>query len=381
MDMAKKIILFDMDGVLLKSGGYRKALRASVRRTAVALGAPNVDLSEQQISQFEALHITNEWDSLAICAALLLVEVWKKNPAARLNGASASPHLLLIESSLFDRFLSSIPLQGSFPGEFAYEWIIRGHPWIDEEQQQHLKKILFHCRDIYQSPTLPAHQESVLGSDLYYKTYGLEPQTKSDGFLFTDDIPILSSENHDKFCEWLSKAENYAGIMTNRPSRSPKGHISPPEAEIGVNLIKFDDLPVLATGLLTWYAREKCDYQSISFLKPHPVHTLGLLQMILGNKDVSAVDLAVAAWKQIGNTEDWDFYHGSKIWVFEDSVNGLQSVHSACNILNQLGIEVESVLIGVTTDPIKRNAMTGIADTIVSSINDVDWNKISKIKI
>ena len=49
-----KILLFDMDGVLLESRGYHLALQETVRIMAIALGFEDRTLSADDIATFEA---------------------------------------------------------------------------------------------------------------------------------------------------------------------------------------------------------------------------------------------------------------------------------------------------------------------------------------
>ena len=75
-----KILLLDMDGVLLAPWGYHKALQETVKLVAQTLGFGNKTLSDEDIAAFEAVGITNEWDSSAISIALMLMEVWRHDP-------------------------------------------------------------------------------------------------------------------------------------------------------------------------------------------------------------------------------------------------------------------------------------------------------------
>ena len=57
-----KILLFDMDGVLLESLGYHIALQETVRIMANSLGFGDLTLSADDIAAFEAGGINKEWD-------------------------------------------------------------------------------------------------------------------------------------------------------------------------------------------------------------------------------------------------------------------------------------------------------------------------------
>ncbi len=78
------ILLFDLDAVLLNSEGYYESLRRAVSLLAGALGFGPIRLSQEDIDVFESLDITAEWDSSALCAALLLARAWEADPSLRL---------------------------------------------------------------------------------------------------------------------------------------------------------------------------------------------------------------------------------------------------------------------------------------------------------
>jgi FMN phosphatase YigB (HAD superfamily) len=101
-----KILLFDMDGVLLESHGYHLALQETVRRMALALGFWDASLSSNDIAAFEAGGITSEWDVAAISTALLLETAWRDEPGLGLpnsldpNSANAIGSILSLQRQL-----------------------------------------------------------------------------------------------------------------------------------------------------------------------------------------------------------------------------------------------------------------------------------------
>ena len=80
-----KFLLFDMDDVLIKPGAYHRALQETVRLVAAALGYGEFSLSHADIQAFESAGVYSEWDTSAICAALMLVTAWKFDPAIQLT--------------------------------------------------------------------------------------------------------------------------------------------------------------------------------------------------------------------------------------------------------------------------------------------------------
>ena len=66
------VVLLDIDGVLIRPGGYRAALHATLNHFARLMGIPDFKFHEEQIAGFERRGITSEWDMVP----LLLGAVW-----------------------------------------------------------------------------------------------------------------------------------------------------------------------------------------------------------------------------------------------------------------------------------------------------------------
>ena len=69
-----ELLIFDMDGVLLEPLGYHHALRETVRLAGETCGFSDVQLSAEQIARFEALGISSEWHSSALCMAWMTLQ-------------------------------------------------------------------------------------------------------------------------------------------------------------------------------------------------------------------------------------------------------------------------------------------------------------------
>ncbi len=364
-----KYILFDLDGVLLKPLGYQKALISSVERIGKALGAPHTSITKNQIAAFEALGVTNEWDSVAICTALILIEVWQADPSIRLQGLNARLGVIHTKPPDFDMFIKSFKNDTEPPGEAAYIKLITENPWLTGSQRDHLHEILFHCRDIYHSLTLPGHVESVLGSQAFHSQYRLEPQLNTDSFLLKYDQPKVNKKQQTALRKWLENDQHYAGIMTNRPSKAPDGYLSAPEAEMGIEVIGFDDLPYLGSGLLGWFSSHHCQLPSFTFQKPNPVHALGLLRMMTGEQPEYALKSAADLWLGRSNHKDWVFVENAQVVIFEDSAKGLNAGKAAQALLKTIEIDININLVGISQNPIKIKALQDSADRIIPSIS------------
>jgi len=368
-----QIILFDMDGVLLEPHGYHTALQTSVKRIGQALGVPKAKITDNQIARFEALNITNEWDSVAICAAITLVHGWQYDPHLRLDCFQPCLSVISDQAPDFDDFLEQLPDGGDIPGETAYAFLLDHHPWLADNQRSHLWTILSQCRDIYQSLTLPAHQENVLGSKNFHDHYRLPPRFDTHSYLSKYDRPIMTDQQYILLREWLKDPKHKAGIMTNRPNRSPDGYLSSPEAELGMALIGLVDLPYVGSGVLAWFAVHNCQLPEHVLLKPNPVHALTLLQCCLGQPLTTSLERAVSLWQGQPDGRNWQPFDGTRIIVFEDSIKGLQSVKAACSLLAKFNVFVDCKFVGVGNNPIKLAALDPISHYNIECINQLAW--------
>ena len=114
--MSQSIILFDMDGVLLEQVGYHTALTAAVKRIGAALGMPNAAITPAEIGRFEAMSVTNEWDSQSICAALMLIDLWKVDGTVRYEGVAPRASIVTENAPDISAFLDRFTEIGDDPG-------------------------------------------------------------------------------------------------------------------------------------------------------------------------------------------------------------------------------------------------------------------------
>ena len=83
--MPKVILLFDMDGVLIRSKGYYTSLQSAIKLIGQALGVKDAELNMDDISKLEAAGIFHIWDHLTFFSATLLLHIWKIYPEVRLS--------------------------------------------------------------------------------------------------------------------------------------------------------------------------------------------------------------------------------------------------------------------------------------------------------
>src|SRR5688500_9327074 len=78
--MQRTVFLFDVDGVFVHPRGYKEALRATLNVLAERIGQPPIHLTDDETSVFEAVYLTNEWDSAAMVATALLIDILTAHP-------------------------------------------------------------------------------------------------------------------------------------------------------------------------------------------------------------------------------------------------------------------------------------------------------------
>ena len=278
--MKHTILLFDMDGVLVQADGYQRALQTPVNLIGRNLGIEEPILSKEHNAHFEAAGVTHEWETLAICTAILLIRIWQVDGEVRipiLLDPAPDKFLIRGEDKFWD-FLNEIDLQGKSPTEYAATNLVKNNRSLNAEQKDYLKLVLGSGVDVDRSPTLRFFQEVVLGSNQYSQTYAYPACLDTKSYLELYDRKVLTEKNRRGLDEWLKSDNCHAVIFTNRPSQPPAGFFSTPEAEIGARAIDLGDLPIVGAGSLSWLANlESRPWDT--YYKPSPVHTLAALQL------------------------------------------------------------------------------------------------------
>jgi hypothetical protein len=370
-----KILLLDMDGVLLKPMGYHKALKETVRLIARSLGFDNTSLYSKDISASESAGVSSEWDSAAICAALLLEKTWEYNKIQQYPISLTEPTINHsgYASPDFQSFATRMS-QAYFSGLRAFE---RAEQLLIEQSSQHnsnqkrqLQAILRNARAADGSLTHRTFQELVLGSQTYTRTYDRPAALNANSYLLKYDRSILSSQARGFLNEWLKKPHHKAIIFTSRPSNPLSGTFSTPEAELGAELVQLENLPILGLGGLAWLS-EHLGTSLQAFLKPSPVHVLSALQLALGasleNALTNAANLVEGG--QFGSS--WKRLNGAQVWVFEDTSGGLQSAITAQAILGQHGCKIAFSLYGIATDPAKIRTLQNVGAKTTPNVDAV----------
>jgi hypothetical protein len=344
-----KLLIFDLDGVLLKPCGYHRALKETVRLAGISTGFGDVLLTDGQIAQFEALGISSEWHSSALCMSVMLLG--KQRKAVRENDNFQPVYLNLedlfeaidaqpIKDSPLQRGLSAIERlasESAFPLKFAREIVAQSE--------------FIQC-----SPTLNWFQEMILGSENYSKTYQKKPQFETESYLKLYDQRLLSEQKSNDVLRWAGTPGNGAAIMTNRPSNGPPGFEGAPDADLGSALAGLADLPLVGFGEISWLATQT-GQEARELAKPAWQHALVAILAASGwsvsEESLAYIGQQSNAWQR----DDLAYLEGSTITVFEDTSSGMIAVQEAGILLNDIGLQVKVQKMGIAEDTAKQSAL------------------------
>lgn len=356
--MKKTILLFDMDGVLLDPCGYHRALQETVRLTGLALGYQEPHLPRETICTFEAAGITSEWDSGAVCLALMLTVGWKAGFPLEVP-RRLQPHMPLtsrLETPDWKAFLETLNTTsrpGRPPLDRALSLLIED---FSPERRKRIANLIQNAHNIKFSLIHRSFQELVLGSRIYRKTYDLDPVLNVTGYLANYDRPALNLEQRDQLTDWLDRENCRAAIFTNRPSQPPPPLWGSPEAELGASLVGLDQLPLIGYGQMRWTAN-RLELSRKDCYKPSPVHALSALLAAEGIDPETAL-LAAGRLTHRGQSGSiWKTLDQTQVFVFEDTPPGLKSVQKAKSLLKSQNVNLNVSLIGISARGKKRLAL------------------------
>ena len=357
-----KFLLFDMDDVLIKPGAYHRALQETVRLVAAALGYGEFSLSDKDIRAFESAGVYSEWDTSAICAALLLETAWKFDPAIQLPGTvivEPARHLPIPppDVSRFASQLEDPDLQNLRPLARAERLLLDTRRNLNSSQSAQIGSILHTARSADGSLTHCTFQELVLGSEVYSHTYQRPTVLNAQSYLQQYDLPLVQPEGISSIRRWLDVPAHAAAIFTSRPSQPLPGVFSTPEAEMGAALVGLENLPIIGLGSLLWLSQRR-QAGPQAFVKPSPVHVLSAILLALGYPPQTCLEESAALALDGAASPIWKALDGVEIAVFDDSPAGLGSAASAQDCLAVSGISVSMELFGIASDSQKVAALS-----------------------
>lgn len=340
-----RIILLDIDGVLVQPGGYRAALRATLQRFI----DPAFEITEDDLSDLEMRGITSEWDMTPLLLASYWDFILARQPMPNLP-SNVSHTAREIQSRRRVDVPKRLPIPafpltaGQYPAESAFRAGL--FPSIPAELR---KNLLTETRSIYKSETMRTFQHFTLGSRHFEETYRLPAEFETESLLLKYDRPNVD----DTIRAALQGAGNHLAAFTARPSRPPRevsgsalGYA--PEAELALELVGLQNIPLLAFGKLEYLAaRHQLDAEVL--LKPSSFHALAAALAAWTGEELAALQAAYD-WRNSGalNGRFSALPASFELIVAEDTLSGIRSAQAAGEILRAGGFHVTTRAFGLT---------------------------------
>ncbi len=378
--MPRQIFLFDVDSVLVNPLGYRAALQATVNYFSQLMHWGNQAPDLDTIEHFEAIGISSEWDSAAICLAIMLREARKAYPqlADNLPEALKTIQQRRIAPSAPPNYklLSSWIMEDQQPGEIPAETALRrfsGDKWPHADEL--LRSVLSTTRDIAQSATTRIFQHYTLGSDHFSQTYGMQPHIQTASLLAEMDMPLIYSDVAKRVMQAVAEQSIYAAVYTARPSFPPldseTGHAGfAPEAEIALDIVGLSRLPLIAEGKLRWLGQQT-GTNGEHYLKPNPVQALAAVMAAQAIPESVAVTSAEDMVRTGNLAEGLKPFvgHALEILVFEDSASGIRGGQAAAELLSKHGIPTQARGFGISPLAVKQEKLAETGAVLFDDIN------------
>ena len=339
------ILLLDLDGTLIDDRGYRAAIDATVNEICWRRGLPSFPPSDEDVHVLHAHGFSNEWDSVAFLVGILHLECRR--------GSRERP-----DYQAWTRKTAGL---AGLPNERARDVLLAEAP---AELEPLLRELLDHVTDVGRSEVTRTFAEHILGSHLFARHYGLAPELNTPSYLARFDRSLV-----DEAGVRIIRACDSC-IYTARPSLSPDGHppAHPPEAEIGLELLGLQDLPLIALGQIQWLA-DRHGERLYDLTKPAPVQALAAMLASQGARDVDAASAAYDLWRRGRLSPLFARLRGRRVFVAEDNAGGVRACHGAAQALNEHGIDVHIHGLGIAAAPAKRAALAPVCQGLFADIN------------
>jgi hypothetical protein len=341
-----KIILLDVDGVLVQPGGYRAALRATVNHFI----EPKLDIPEEWLTDLEKRGISSEWDMVPLLLAAYWAELLSRQPMHNLpsNVFSAANEInrqRKVEVPA-DLFIPDYPfVAGQYPAETALDAGCFASIPYDLR-----RNLLSETRNFHKSSTLRIFQHYTLGSKQFTETYNLPAEFESGSFLLMHDTSNINDEIRAKLCQ----SNCHLAAFTSRPSRPP-GEFGDatlgyaPEAELALELVGLSNIPLIAFGKLEYLASQY-GLDPATMVKPSAVQALAAVLAAWTGEEWLALQ-AANHWRETGLLSGM-FDRLPKTFeliVVEDTMGGIYSARSASEILKKAGFDLHVHAMGLTS--------------------------------
>lgn len=339
-----RIILLDVDGVLVQPLGYRAALRATVQHFV----GSDLEIEENVILDLEKRGIISEWDMAPLIIASYWNSILVQQPIQNLpDDVSAAAREIQSQRKVDGSI--NVPVfdnvSGQYPAVTAYEAGL-----FSSISDKLRKNLLTETRNVYKSHTMRVFQHFTLGSNHFAETYNMQSDFETESLLLNYDRSNLDEDIRAS----LQRDGNKLVAFTARPSRPPREiTISmfdyAPEAELALELVGLQDIPLIAFGKLEYIAAQH-GLDPAKLVKPSPFQALAATLAAWTGDELSALE-AICNWHNTGALNE-DFSKLPKSFemiVVEDTMGGIRSTQAAGEIFQKAGFDVTVRTLGLTS--------------------------------
>ncbi len=390
------IFLLDIDGVLVKPGGYRTALHRTIAFFLQQLELPeNFNLTEDEIGIFEAHGITSEWDMIPLTFASLFNQVLE-GKHIQLDNLQEAIHWFRTTHPVCERPAYTEKIQewlnlgipGSPLADSLYNRLLENpfhHPFRNLATQPFVAELLANTRDFSANPFSRLFQNHVLGKDIFSQFYPGIPVIDAESTLESYDKPTIPSHLQTEISNRIKNGSLRAAAMTLRPNwvegaalngNSYRAGFSP-EAEIALRLTGLEGIPLAGYGTLL-LACQRYQLEIDQILKPSEFHALTAIGLAFTDM-LNSLEFSISLYRS--NPTQFSVRTSSliskiipneplNIHIFEDSPNGIRSAIRASEILKSKGWQVNLHRWGITSHPQKRKALQDLGATVFSSTSE-----------
>lgn len=393
--MRQTVFLFDIDGVLVQPGGYRRAVQATLDHFTRRMGLDSQVLSEETVSTFEAHNITSEWDIVPLCLAAILAGFQALYPGVRLPAelypACDALRAYGVSAPQVDFQALARRLGAAFQQELTFSDLalllnqpdsqdppfphLRGHPL--------LQALLGGTRDVFTSVTTRTFQQFVLGREMYQAMFALpfEIDGHGDSYLRVYDRPALSAGLRDELLGLWRSGKLHLAVYTLRPSslRSevPARALSyAPEADIALKDSGLDGVPLVGFGQVNRLA-ELTGAALRHIVKPSPIQALGAIGAAVCRDEIQAL-LAARVWVDQGDSAFFERFPPLDVHIFEDSAGSILGVRRAVELLVGIGVPARLYAWGISQSQAKTAALRSASAEVCE---DVDKAVVSALEL
>lgn len=395
--MTKTVALFDLDGVLIKSGGYRAVFHAAMNYFLRIMGLDSeIGPKEQDLVIFETYGVTAEWDMLPICLAIVFehsyilfnekIKLFSLGQALSWVASHKEVGLFVDYEAALHKLApyfwgTPVPAESirlacqNGQGKKLFPHIYC-HPLLDQ--------LLSNTRSATDSLTTRILMNFQVGDSLFEQSFQMPAEVKTKSILQVYDRSLLSETNLQEIQNLFNQKRICLAYLTLRPSYPPKelelkmpGYS--PEAELALEKLDLYGVPLIAYGRMQFLASQ-LDVTPDSLVKPFPYQALAGIKAAVERNELPALlwtgeiyrrmQSAVSATKfNISEFSESGLCDDLVIHIFEDMPVGIQSTRKAVDLLKGFGFNVKFTAWGIAYDKKIEKVLRGQGARVFSDIN------------